>query len=444
MAPKPQTQRTPAEKAVSGPTRTIRDHLADKLNDPEHTLYLLDISSFIFRAFYAIRPLSTKSGEPVNAVLGVATMIARLVDEAHPQYMAVAYDSKEPSFRKEIYPEYKANRAALPEDLIPQFGRIEELMKSFEIHSYRQSGVEADDLIATLTRRWCEASPANRVVVVTSDKDLMQLVNERVAVWDTMNNKVYGAPQVREKFGVDPGQIRDYLALVGDSSDNIPGVPSIGPKTAVDLLNQHGTLEKILLAAGKGEIPGKRGQVIHENEKNARLSAELATVNEELPCAVERKDLAYRFHITEETARLLKTLEFNALLSRWTAEGKSYDSAPHPAQAPEGPEMEAARNLSLLPDAPAAESYERQTLPEGTFRTVDTPELLRQVIGEIEIKKSFGFDVETTSLNPREACLVGVAICTEPGHAWYIPVGQICSILSVVGSGCHKSGLTTI
>src|SRR4051812_6540534 len=183
------------------------------------TLYLIDISSFIFRAFFAIRALKSKSGEPTNAVYGVATMLAKLAEDAKPDYLAVVYDSKEGSFRKEIYSEYKANRTEAPDDLKPQFARIEELIRCFEIHSYRQKGIEADDLIATLTKRWCAASPKNRVIVVSSDKDLMQLVDDRVQIWDTMSNKIYGPSEVEEKFSVKPEQIRDYLALVGDSSD---------------------------------------------------------------------------------------------------------------------------------------------------------------------------------------------------------------------------------
>ena len=229
--------------------------------DPSQTLYLIDISSFIFRAFFAIRSLRNKAGEPTNAVYGVATMLARLAEEATPEYLAVVYDSKEPSFRKEIYPQYKANRSAPPEDLVPQFSRIEQLIRSFEIHSYRQSGIEADDLIATLCRKWCKVSPQHRAIIVSSDKDLMQLVNDQVTIWDTMTDKRYGAKEVEEKFGVRPDQIRDYLALVGDSSDNIPGVPGIGPKGAGELLKSFEQLENILTAAKEGKIPGKKAKI---------------------------------------------------------------------------------------------------------------------------------------------------------------------------------------
>ncbi|MCC7441777.1 MAG: DNA polymerase I, partial [Bdellovibrionales bacterium] len=184
----------------------IRDFSSDA-----PTLYLLDISSFIFRAFFAIRSLNNTRGEPVNAVFGVASMLGRLMEEADPRHLVVTYDSKEPSFRHEIYPEYKANRSEAPEDLVPQFARIDELVKAMGIPAFRRPGVEADDLIATLTRTWIGSHPKGRVVIVTGDKDLMQLVGPRVRVWDTMADKVYGPPEVEEKFGIPPAKVRDYL-----------------------------------------------------------------------------------------------------------------------------------------------------------------------------------------------------------------------------------------
>lgn len=379
-------------------------------DNPEQTLYLVDISSFIFRAFYGIRPLHTKNRVPVNAVYGVATMLARVNDEAKPEHMAVVYDSKEPSFRKEVYAEYKANRAEPPEDLIPQFALVEELIKNFEIRSYRQSGIEADDLIATLTKRWIKSSKSAKVVIVSSDKDLMQLVTERVQIWDTMNDKRYGPEEVEAKFGVKPSQIRDYLALVGDSSDNIPGVPSIGPKTAADLLREHGDLESILKAAGAGKISGKRGEVIHQNVADARLSAQLATVREDLEVEIRAEDLNYHFHVTEKCADFLRSLDFHSLVARWGAAAAKPSSSEAAPQQPEG-KTEAKTEAGIRID-------------KDTFRTVLTMGELAKVIAEIEKTGEFGFDVETTSLNPREAELVGISICTTPEYGYYIPVGH--------------------
>ena len=360
------------------------------------TLYLIDISSFIFRAFFAIRSLRNKAGEPTNAVYGVATMLARLAEEVKPEYLAVVYDSKEPSFRKQIFSDYKANRSAPPDDLVPQFSRIEALIRAFEIHSYRQKGVEADDLIATLTKRWCEASPENRVMIVSGDKDLMQLVNDRVQTWDTMSNKVYGATEVEAKFGIKPDQLRDYLALVGDSSDNIPGVTGIGPKGAVDLLKQFGTLDQILDAAKQEKIAGKKGNSLRQNEQTARLSAELATVREDLNLEIPLDELKYHFHVTSDCVQLLKELEFHTLVSKW----QNFQS-------------------QSLKDQTSA-----RTEADSRFRTVHTESEFEDLLRALRSVEEFGFDLETTSLNPHAAEIVGVAICYDLEFAFYIPVGH--------------------
>ncbi len=387
----------------------------ERLGDPSVTLYLIDISSFIFRAFYAVRPLTTRKGEPTNAVYGVATMLKRLEEEAKPEFLSVVYDSKGSSLRKEIYPEYKANRSETPDDLIPQFDRIEQLIRAFEIHSIREEGHEADDLIATLTKRWLKLSDAHRVVVVTGDKDLMQLVNDRVQVWDTMAGKIYARDEVIEKFAVNPEQVRDYLALVGDSSDNIPGVPSIGPKSASDLLKEHGTLEGILKAAKSGGVKGKKAEALVNHEADAILSQKLATVHEDIPVQVERDDFKYRFHVTPACVELMRELDFHTLIARWAPDSKTLPtagvaSAPAASQAPAATKAEhsiaASRDFSK------------------TFRCVNTEKDFIDLLGHLDRKKEFGFDLETTSLNPRLAEIVGIAICYDPDHSAYIPVGH--------------------
>jgi DNA polymerase-1 len=387
-----------------------------RLPDSSQTLYLIDISSFIFRAFFAIRSLHNKAGEPTNAVYGVATMLARLAEEAKPSYLAVVYDSREPSFRKEIYSEYKANRSEAPEDLVPQFSKIEDLIRSFEIHSYRQSGIEADDLIATLTKRWCKESPKHRVVIVSSDKDLMQLVNDRVSIWDTMSNKIYGSLEVEEKFNVKAEQIRDYLGLVGDSSDNIPGVPSIGPKSASDLLREYGTLDGILEAAKAGKILGKKGEVLKNHEADARLSAQLATVREDLKVEIPLKELTYHFHTTPQLIDLLRDLDFHSLITKWT--GQDWSSG-------EGSKKAAAEVPSPGPSpSPVAELTLDLLQPDERFRTINSEKAFEEVLEKIREKGEFGFDLETTSLNPREAQIVGVAVCYDSSFGCYIPVGH--------------------
>ncbi len=366
-----------------------------RLPESEHTLYLVDVSSFIFRAFFAIRSLKSPTGEPTNAVYGVATMLARLSDEAKPKYLSVVYDSPEPSFREDIYPEYKAHRSEAPDDLKPQFSRIEQLIQCFEIQTYRRPGVEADDLIATLAREWVEASPLNQVVVVTGDKDLMQLVNDRVFVWDTMNNQVYGVLEVEEKFSLPPSQIRDYLALLGDSSDNIPGVTGIGAKGAVELLKQYGSLSGILEAAENGTITGKKGESLRNGRQDALLSAELATLKGDLPVELDEKALEYHFHLTAACEELFKELGFHTLIAKWKVER----SAPSQTESV-GEEV------------------------EGRFRTIHTEKEFQALVEQLQNSSEFGFDLETTSLNPREAQVVGVAVCTDPNFGCYIPIGH--------------------
>ena len=387
-------------------------------SDPKQTLYLIDISSFIFRAFYAIRPLTSRTGEPTNAIYGVASMLQKLIDDAKPEYLVVAYDSKEPSFRKQRYAEYKANRAAPPDDLIPQFDRIDQLIRLMDIHSFRVPGVEADDLIGTLANRWFELSDRHEVVIVSGDKDLMQLVNHRVKMLDTLKNVLYDGAQVEEKMGVPPTQVRDYLALVGDSSDNIPGVSGIGPKGAVELLQKYGSLEGVLAAAAAAKIPGKKGETLAAQAEVARLSQELATVKTDVELKVSEKDFEFRFQPSSECLEFLKGLDFHALVEKWRTRGSGTGDAPAPAASG------ASRSFDSHPVTAAQSSLSPQKDPPTDFRTVLTESQLDEVIHEIESTREFGFDLETTSLNPREAEIVGIAICAVDSHAWYIPVGH--------------------
>ncbi len=369
-------------------------------HDPARTLYLIDISSFIFRAFYAIRHLTAPTGEPVNAVYGVATMLQRLIEEAGPKHLAIAFDSKEPSFRKERYAEYKANRSAPPEELIPQFDRIEQLIRSLRMHSFRKSGIEADDLIGTLARRWCALSPRHEVVIVSGDKDLMQLVDGRVQMLDTLKNVVYNPAEVEAKMGVGPALVRDYLALVGDSSDNIPGVSGIGPKGAVELLQEHGSLDGVLEAAAAGKISGKKGATLQAEREMALLSRELATVQTEIDLSVREQDFDYSFEVHPECVDLLKELGFHSLLEKWNGRVQAVTGTPGQAAT-----------------TPAAQ-------PSGRFTTVLSLELLDELVARIRRQGEFAFDLETTSLNPREAEYVGFAIALDEEGGYYIPVGH--------------------
>ncbi|MEO7110117.1 MAG: 5'-3' exonuclease H3TH domain-containing protein, partial [Polyangiaceae bacterium] len=215
----------------------------------ENVLYLIDLSGYVFRAYHAIAPLSSSKGEPTHAVMGTTNMLQKVVAEKKPNMFAVAMDSRGKTFRHELDERYKAHRPPPPPDLSQQMARCEAIVRAFNIPVYQAEKIEADDLIATVTKR--ATAEGVRVVIVSADKDLMQLVHDdddRVLLWDSMRNKVYGAPEVKEKFGVPPSQMRDLLALTGDTSDNVPGVPGVGPKTASDLLAEYKTVDGIYAA----------------------------------------------------------------------------------------------------------------------------------------------------------------------------------------------------
>ena len=392
-------------------------------------LYLIDVSSFIFRAFYAVRELNSKiTGEPVNAVYGVATMLARTLkgfDGKGVHYAAVTFDSKESSTRKEIYAEYKANRSAPPEALLPQFDRIEQLIKAMRVPSFRRSGIEADDLIGTLAKDWTAQGADHHVVIVTGDKDLMQLVNDQVLVWDTMKEAIIRSPEVEAKFGgIRPDQVRDFLALVGDSSDNIPGVQGIGPKSATDLLKEHGTLEGVLKAAEEGRIAGKRGQTLKEERDLALLSQRLATLHDVEGISVTAQPLNYEPCWNADLDALFTELSFSSLKEKWMNEIAA--TAAQKDAMGTGPRAFETGTMTL-PGFSAQQSSAIGTpaSAEGVeFIAVTDEKTFQSVLAQIEKSPEFGFDLETTSLNPRQAQIVGVALAFDSARGYYIPVGH--------------------
>jgi DNA polymerase I len=400
----------------------------------KNTLYLVDVSSFIFRAFYAVRELRNRRGEPTNAIYGVATMLARLIEEAKPEYISIVYDSKEPSFRKVQYDAYKANRSAPPEDLRPQFDQIEKMIGLMKLHSIRHSGVEADDLIATLTKQWIEADPAHEVIIVTGDKDLMQLVTSRVRAWDTMKGVLYSPKEVEEKFGVPPNKVRDYLSLVGDSSDNIPGVPSIGPKGAVDLLKDRASLAEVIEAAKRGEIPGKKGETLRAHEAEANLSYTLVTLKEDVqvPFSVSEMQSPFpegKVRVEAACLSLLKDFDFHSLVAKWSGGGASdvgtsgvTDPRASTGGADSGVTSETARANTA--ESPAPGNFFAKTLAPGKFTGIFKEAELLELISRMEKAGEFSFDLETTSLNPRAAEIAGISIAVDREEGFYIPVGH--------------------
>src|SRR3954452_20462026 len=277
---------TSAPKAAGKPVPAKAPAKADAKPPAKQTgkgdhVFLVDGSGYIFRAYHALPPLNRKSdGLQVNAVLGFCNMLWKLLrdmkPEERPTHLAVVFDKSEKTFRTEMYPEYKANRDAPPDDLIPQFPLIREAVRAFDIPCLEQAGYEADDLIATYARLACEAGAT--ATIVSSDKDLMQLVNECVIMYDTMKDVRIGIPEVVEKFGVPPTKVIEVQALIGDSTDNVPGVPGIGVKTAAQLIGEYGDLETLLAHAGEIKQE-KRRQSLIDNAELARLSKRLVTLD---------------------------------------------------------------------------------------------------------------------------------------------------------------------
>ena len=283
-----------AENKRGGAT-TLFDKGADDV------LVIVDLSSFVFRAYHALMPLSSPTGEPTNAVFGTVTMIERLLTQYPPKMLAFALDSGRPTFRHDLYSKYKANRPEPPDDLIVQLVRSTEIVSAVSHLVWRYPGYEADDIIATAVRQ--ARGRALKVLIVGADKDLMQLIGEDVRLWDPQRDKVYGPPEVVEKFGVNVDQVRDFLALTGDSSDNIPGVPSIGPKTAAELLRQHGNIDGIY--SHLDEISRKKlRDTLEQNRELAFLSRKLVTLHEDCGLDIAEQSLAW----SGRDFRVLKTL----------------------------------------------------------------------------------------------------------------------------------------
>jgi DNA polymerase I len=347
----------------------------------DDTLYLVDGSSYIYRAYYAIRHLSSPTGHPTNAIYGFTQMLLKLLKEHQPRHVAVVFDVGRVTFRTELYPDYKANRAALPDDLRVQMGPIRDLVRAFNIPALELAGFEADDIIGCLAARF--SASGGRVVVVTGDKDLMQIVSERVTLLDTMKDKRSAIADVVERFGVEPHLVTDILGLAGDASDNIPGVPGIGEKTAMKLIREYGSLDQLLERAS--EVKGKNGEKLREFRDQALLSRRLATIRCDVPIQVELEELASQEPDREALNALFRLYGFTTLIKELTG---------------------------------------RSTLSSENYRCVTTREDFDELVRGLEQAGEFAIDLETTSLNPRDAEIVGLSFSFRDHHAWYIPVGH--------------------
>src|ERR1700704_5015753 len=315
-------------------------------------VFLVDGSSYIFRAYHALPPLSRKSdGLQVNAVLGFCNMLWKLLrdmkPEERPTHLAVVFDKSEKTFRTDMYPKYKAHRPDPPDDLIPQFAFIREAVRAFDLPCLEQAGFEADDLIATYVREACEAGAS--ATIVSSDKDLMQLVNDGVMMYDTMKDRRIGRAEVIEKFGVPPDKVIEVQSLIGDSTDNVPGVPGIGVKTAAQLIIEYGDLETLLARAGEIKQE-KRRQSLIDNAALARLSKRLVTLDDKVKLDVPLADLAVHEPDYKRLVAFLKAMEFSTLMRR-VAEFSGVDAGE--IEADETLKACGAPQLDLRKTAPA-------------------------------------------------------------------------------------------
>ena len=443
---------TSAKSKTKAAAPAASNPAARPLKKGDH-LFLVDGSGYIFRAYHALPPLTRKSdGLQVNAVLGFCNMLWKLLAEMKndkPTHLAVVFDKSEKTFRSDFYPEYKAHRPDAPEDLIPQFPLIREAVHAFEIPCLEQAGFEADDLIATYARLATEAKATT--TIVSSDKDLMQLVGNGVTMYDTMKDRRIGRAEVIEKFGVGPEKVIEVQALIGDSSDNVPGVPGIGVKTAAQLIGEYGDLETLLKRAGEIK-QDKRRQSLIDNAEIARISKRLVTLDQNVPLDVPVDQLAVHEPDYKHLIAFLKAMEFNTITRRVAekaeidasqveADAKLVSGAPSPARsAPVGktgdlfapppqakPSAKSETNGALTPislAAARAEAAREQKIDRSKYECVRTLARLKEWIARAHELGVVAVDTETTSLDPMQATLCGFSFALAPNEAFYVPLAH--------------------
>ena len=375
-------------------------------------IYLIDGSGFIFRAYYALPPLTRKSdGLPVGAVSGFCNMLYKFVEEARnlekidrPTHLVVVFDSARKNFRNDIYKDYKANRENTPEDLIPQFDLIRKAVEAFNIPSIEMLNYEADDLIATFKEQ--ASKKKIKVTIVSSDKDLMQLVDENTFMFDSMKDKFIDREQVKEKFGVYPDKVIDIQSLAGDSSDNVPGVPGIGIKTAAELINEYGNLDNLLKNASNIKQP-KRRQTLLDNKENALISKKLVTLKKDVPIKYSIDDFLLKPIDSKKILTFLKDMEFSRLYKKLENDYGLFENIPN--------DNSAVKNEISL---------EKNKTNKKNFSLIFDLKNLEKILNKADEKGVFAIDTETNSLDPMVADLVGISLCVTPGEAFYIPVGH--------------------
>ncbi|MDX2144105.1 MAG: DNA polymerase I [Rhodospirillaceae bacterium] len=377
-------------------------------------LYLIDGSGYIFRAFHGLPMMTRPDGTPVNAVYGFSSMMMKLLDDLRDQsveeLIAVIFDAKRKTFRNEIYKEYKAHRPPPPEELIPQFDLIRDATRAFNVPAIELEGFEADDLIATYAKHAEKAGID--VVVISGDKDLMQLVRPGVGLRDPMKNRDIGPDQVREKFGVGPDKVIDVQALAGDSTDNVPGVPGIGVKTAAELINQYGDLDTLLKRAGEIKQPKRRENLL-ANAELARISRQLVTLKDDVPLEVPLEKLVWNPPDEDTLVGFLAEQSFKSLMAKVSAKiGNNAAIKSEPANA-------TATSATAF-QAPTADAL--PPIDRSKYETVQTAEALQKWADKATQNGWVAVDTETTGLDPLRAKLVGISLCVAPGEACYIPL----------------------
>jgi DNA polymerase I len=457
----PKTSEKAAAKPVAAKAASKGDHV-----------FLVDGSSYIFRAYHALPPLSRKSdGLQVNAVLGFCNMLWKLLrdmpEDNRPTHLAIIFDKSEVTFRNKLYPDYKAHRPPAPDDLIPQFSLIRDAVRAFDLPCLEQAGFEADDLIATYARQACELG-AN-TTIVSSDKDLMQLVNDCVTMYDTMKDRRIGIPEVIEKFGVPPEKVVEVQALAGDSTDNVPGVPGIGVKTAAQLIVEYGDLESLLKRAGEIKQP-KRREALIENAEKARISRQLVLLDDKVALDVPLDDLAVHDPDARKLIAFLKAMEFSTLTRRVAeyaqidpgtieadaghksgaastlplplAVGESGIGSPGVAPPPQpspasgrggtpsksgGERQDKAASLKGTPAALAAVRAEeaRATKIDRTkYQTIRKLDDLTAFLARAREAGTFAIEAKANSIDPMQSDICGIALAVAPNDACYVPLAH--------------------
>tara|TARA_R110002072_G_scaffold21902_5_gene77187 strand:+ start:17024 stop:19765 length:2742 start_codon:yes stop_codon:yes gene_type:complete len=368
----------------------------------EHTMVLIDGSYYLFRAYHAIRDLTNAQGEPTNAIYGVINMMQKHLTEGGPDYFAIIFDAKGKTFRNDLYADYKANRPPMPDDLVCQIQPLHDLIRAMGVPLLMIDGVEADDVIATLSRQ--AASKGIKTVVSTGDKDLAQMVNDRIHLINTMSNSYLDPAGVEEKFGIPPELIIDYLSLMGDTADNVPGVPKVGPKTAVKWLKQYGSLDEIISRAG--EIKGKVGENLREFMPQLPLSRELVTLKYDVELDFTPEELVITAPDNSALKEMYQRWNFRTLLSQL----EENDGRPEPSG-----------KKALGPTKTATTTTETNST-EPVYETIFSTEQLDQWISRLESASLISIDTETTSLDYMQAEIVGVSFAITENHAAYVPL----------------------